>query len=135
MTDRTAIEKIKALRSDAERLANLHADYDERYAADSRCDKKGFGFGEDNRFAAFKVSTSFDSYAGYYGNSNCSRILSLADSEAAQVFVRRALNVLQREIFATAAKLMRDEAATMTAAAEGELRAMQEMLDAAKAAA
>jgi hypothetical protein len=124
------LETIRLLRTEAHKLATFHEVFASKYASDSSCDKKGFGFGKDNRFAAFSVSTSFDSWSGYYGNSSCGRVFSL-NQEAAR-FITQAMNVHQKEIFATAARLMREEAATLTTAAAEELAALQQMLTVAQ---
>jgi hypothetical protein len=124
------LEKIRSLRIGAHKLATFHESYASKYASDSNCDKKGYGFGRDNRFAAFKVNTSFDSWAGYYGSSGCGSILGSSDLHAD--FIVKAMNVHQKEIFATAARLMREEAAGMTEKAGEELAALQQMLEVAQ---
>ena len=131
--DTQTLEKIKTLRFGAANLSGFHEMFATKFGADSSCDKKGFGFGKDNRFAAFKLQTSFDSWAGYYGRSSCSSVLGGSDQVAE--FIIKAMNVHQKEIFATAAKLMRDEAATLTAKASEELAALQSMLEEAQSVA
>ncbi|WP_019170713.1 hypothetical protein [Pseudaminobacter salicylatoxidans] len=130
--DTKTIDTIKALRSEANSFAGFHALYAEKYASDSRCDKKGYGFGTDSRFAAFEIRTSFGSHAGYYGNSSCSQIMTVYHTEMVRPFIIKALNVYQKEIFATAARLMREEAARLTDKATAEVEAIQKMLDDAK---
>lgn len=125
--DTSTMDRIKSLRSTSAALAGFHAGYEAKYAPDKLCDKKGFGFNRDDRFSAFKLSISFDSWHGYYGGSSCSRILSV-DPDAAKLFIVKALEVHQREIFATAARLMREEAAALTGKASEELARLQEML-------
>lgn len=127
------IDTIKALRSEANNFAGFHSLYSEKYASDSHCDKKGYGFGTDSRFAAFEIKTSFDSHAGYYGNSSCSRIMSVYHTDLVRPFIIKALNVHQKEIFATVARLMREEAARLTDKAQAEVEAIQRMLEAAQA--
>lgn len=128
--DISTMDRIKSLRSTAAALDGFHVDYAVNYAPDKNCDKKGYGFNRDDRFSAFKLSISFDSWRGYYGNSGCSRILSV-DSSTASLFIVKALEAHQREIFATAARLMREEAASLTGKASEELAKLQEMLAAA----
>lgn len=123
------LELIKSLRGEAYKLANFHNLFATKYASDSSCDKKGFGFGKDNRFSAFKLTTSFDSWSGYYGNSNCGSILHVCDVEP---YIIKAMNIHQKELFATAARMMREEAAGLTEAATAELEALQEMLTVAQ---
>jgi dihydrodipicolinate synthase/N-acetylneuraminate lyase len=127
------LEKIKSLRGDAARLAGFHETFATKFGADQRCDKKGFGFGKDSRFAAFNLQTSFDTWVGYYGNSGCSTALSVSDQKATSEFIIKAIGLHQKEIFATAAKLMREEAAELSAKASEELAALQSMLETAKA--
>jgi hypothetical protein len=132
MTSTTTIDKIKRLRSEAANLSGFHQMFADALEADKRCDKKGYGFGLDNRFTAFKVNTHFSSYKGYYGNSSCSNALTV-DSDLVAPYIVRALNVHQEKIFATAALLMRDEAAELSAKAETELAALRDLLASAKA--
>lgn len=128
--DISTMDRIKSLRSTAAALAGFHEKYFQEYAPNKNCDKKGFGFNQDDRFSAFKLPLSFDSWHGYYGSSSCSRIIHL-DSATVGPFFVKALAVHQREIFATAARLMREEAASLTGKASEELAKLQEMLAAA----
>lgn len=130
-TDTQTINRIKELRRAAEALATFHDAYSEKYARDSHCDKKGYGFGRDRRFSAFRIETSFDSWRGYFGNSSCSSILHV-DGALVGKYAEAALNMHQRELFATMARLMREEAAGLAEAAEKELAAMQALLNSAK---
>ena len=134
MTDNKTIQKIKTLTADAAALAVFNDLYARKYDSDTHCDKKGFGFDVDDRFSAFRIQTNFSSWAGYYGNSSCSNILHLSDSDTVASFIKKAMNQLQPQIFAVAADLMRKEAASLTDRAEAELSAMRDLLDAAKAA-
>lgn len=131
-SDVKTIERIKALRRAAHAMEGFHEEYDATYRNDSHCDKKGYGFGRDDRFRAFNIRTGFDSWKGYYGSSSCGRILTV-DSEIAEKFFIKAIDLHQRELFALASRLMREEAAQLTVAAAAELEAMQAMLDEAKA--
>jgi hypothetical protein len=131
--DTKTIDTIRALRSEANSFAGFHALYAEKYAPDSNCDKKGYGFGCDDRFTAFEIKTSFASWRGYYGNSSCGTIMSVYHRDLVRPFIIKALNVHQKEIFATVARLMREEAATLSDKAQAEVEAIQKMLEAAKA--
>lgn len=122
------IEKIQSLLRSAETLCGFHKLYSDKYSPNSNCDKKGFGFGKANRFSSFDVKTSFDNWAGYFGNSSCSTIMHV-DRALAADFVVKAMNVHQREIFATAAKLMRDEARKLRGDAQTEIDRLQALLD------
>jgi len=133
MSDTQTLDKIKALRSEANNFAGFNTTYAEKYAPDSRCDKKGFGFGRDDRFTAFRINTHFASWAGYYGNSGCGTIMSVYHRDLVEPYVVKALNVHQREIFATVARLMREDAADLTEKAKAELARLNAMLDEAQA--
>lgn len=122
------IDRIKALKTTANSFAGFHAHYAEKYASDSHCDKKGYGFNKDDRFAAFKMIVSFDSWSGYYGNSSCGVILSVSDQDIAKKAFVEALNVNQKLIFATMAKLMTSEAESLTAKAKDEIAALQKLV-------
>lgn len=122
------IEEIRTLLRNAKAIEGFHANYRAQYAPDTNCDKKGYGFGRDHRFAAFKLTVSFDSWAGYYGNSGCGPILRV-DGDVAPYFIK-AMNVHQELLLATAARLMREDAATKRSKAEAEIAAMQATLDA-----
>ena len=126
--DTKTIDRIKALRADAVSFETFHANFAEKYLPNQTCDKKGYGFGADDRFSAFAIATKFSSWAGYYGNSSCSTIMSVRDKELVAPFLIKALNLHQKEIFATVARLMRSEAATLTAKAAAEVEAIQQML-------
>lgn len=132
-TDTKTIDRIKSLRREAAAIAGFHALYSEKYSPDSHCDKKGYGFGGDDRFAAFTINTKFESHAGYYGNSSCSRILNVYDREIVEKAFVKALNIHQKELFATAARLMREEAASLTDQAAKEIEALKSLLDTALA--
>lgn len=126
-TDTQTIDKIKRLRTNAAALGGFF----ERFGAEAAkhdCDKHGAGFGVDNRFSAFKVEVSFDSYTGYYGSSSCSSALSV-EREIVQPFFTRALNTHKAAIFATMAALMNTEAASLTGKARAEIAALQAMMD------
>jgi hypothetical protein len=121
------LETIRHLRADAASLDSFHQTFADQYEADRQCDKKGYGFGTDNRFAAFRINTSFDSWRGYYGNSGCSAVLGVG--ERVVPFIIRAMNVHQKELFATAARLMREDAAKLAGDAATELADLQKLLD------
>src|SRR5690554_4994497 len=97
-TDTKTIDRIKSLRREAAALEGFHKLYSEKYSPDSHCDKKGYGFGGDDRFAAFCINTKFESHAGYYGNSSCSRILNIYDTAAVEAAFVKALNIHQKEL-------------------------------------
>lgn len=130
--DTKTIDRIKSLRREAAAVGGFHQMFATKYASDPQCDKKGFGFGTDHRFVAFSINTKFDSKAGYYGNSSCSTVLSVDDRASVEAAFVKALNIHQKELFATAARLMREEAAALTDKAVAEVEAIQQMLDDAR---
>lgn len=123
------IEKIKALKAEAAKFGGFHAHFAEKYGRDTSCDKKGYGFNQDDRFAAFKMTVSFDSHAGYYGNSSCSTVLSVHNKDIVQKAFIEALNQNQKLIFATMEKLMLAEAEKLVGAAQEEVSALQRLVD------
>lgn len=126
--DTKTIDKIKSLKTAANSFSGFHEYYNEKYARDQSCDKKGYGFNKDDRFAAFKLNVSFDSWSGYYGNSSCGSILHVSDKEIVHKAFIEALNLNQQLIFATMAKLMLSEAEGLTAKAKQELVALQNLI-------
>ncbi len=126
------ITKIKSLRREAANIGGFHELFRTTYAVDTHCDKKGYGFNYDDRFTAFVTSVGFSSKAGYYGNSSCSSVLSVGDRPAVEKALVKALNIHQREIFATMARLMSEEAAALTDKAQQEISALQQMVEEAK---
>ena len=106
--DTKTIDRIKALRREATNFETFHSNYSEKYAPDSRCDKKGYGFGKDDRFAAFTITTSFDSWSGYYGSSSCGNIMSVYHKDVVAPYLVKALNEHQKALFATVGRLMRE---------------------------
>lgn len=133
--DTKTIDRIKNLRREAASIGGFHALYADKYASDSRCDKKGYGFinGKTDRLASFSFTTTFESHAGYYGNSSCSTILNVYEREIVEKAFIKALNIHQKELFATAARLMREEAASLTEQAAKEIEALKSLLDTALA--
>lgn len=127
-TDAQTFEKIKKLLRHAESLSGFWGRYREKISEQS-CDKHRAGFNVDGRFSGFKVALSFDNLTGYYGNSSCSTLMTLPSEDVAP-FITRAINLHCETIFDTAARLMREEAATLKDKAAAEVAAMQATLDA-----
>lgn len=126
------LDRIRSMRDAAYKLLNFHSLYREKFASNSSCDKKGYGFGRDKRFSSFILGTSFDSWHGYFGNSSCSTILNISDQETVQKYFVRAMNVHQEELFATTARLLQEDAASLIGDAEKELAGLVNLLNAAK---
>ncbi len=127
MASGKTIDRIRALHHAADTLSGFEQKYSQA-TQNSSCDKKGYGFGRDNRFAAFKITTSFDSWLGYFGSSGCHTALSV-DGNTVEPFIIKALNQHWRQIFETASEMMREEASSLTAAAREELKKAEELLD------
>ena len=121
------IERIKSLRGNAAALENFDETF-KKATAHPSCDKKGFGFGRDDRFASFKVQTHFANWKGEYGNSSCGTVMHLSSETVGPYFIK-ALDVHRKELFATTARLMREEAAKLIDKAEAEMASMRALLD------
>lgn len=132
MADAQTFAKIKSLLSMSEALSGFWDRY-WKAVSDPKCDKHEAGFNKDSRFSGFTVSLSFDSLTGYYGSSSCSTFMRLP-SETVAPFITRAINEHCGLIFDTAARLMREEAATLKDKAAAEIAAMQATLDALEGA-
>lgn len=130
----TATDKcgqIKKLRSFATSLRGVCQRWSDKYASDSHCDKKAFGFkyGSPSRStAAFTATVYLESYAGYYGNSNVSRVHSFE-----QTFIERyfagALNEHKQAIFDSMAALAERDAAGMVSDAREEVALLLALLE------
>ena len=131
--DIKSLQKIKTLRTDAARIGEFHDMFNDKYEANSRCDKKGYGFGKDNRFAVFSIKTSFDCWAGYYGDSSCSSPIGFLDRSLVERAFVKAIDRHQKQLFASAAEIMREEASSLTADASREIEALQKLLEEATA--
>lgn len=121
------IDKIKTLLRNSAAISGFFELFRSKYMTDTRCDKKGARFNDDQRFASFKVALSFDNWAGYYGDSGCHTILHVDDAVVGPYFVKAA-NIHREELFATAAKLMRDDADKLKAEAAAEIESLQKMM-------
>jgi hypothetical protein len=120
------LQRIKDLNYAARALAGFH-DKMAELRKDSANDKLGAAFNSDSRFRAFTFSGGFDSWCGRYGNSSCSSVLRVEGKLLEPVFTK-ALNIHQRELFATMAVLLREEAAGLTGKARAEVAALQQMI-------
>lgn len=122
------IERMKALNSMADAVGRYFERHAERIAP-SNVDKHGAQFDRrTDRFAAFHVSATFTCHTGVYGSSSCSTDLSLRTEEVEPYFVR-AMAKHQQLLFATAAELMRHDAAALTEKARAEIDALTAMVE------
>jgi hypothetical protein len=122
-----SLERTQELFRTAKSFATFHVNFDSKYGADSHCDKKDYGFCKDDRFSGIAIKLSFDSWAGYYGNSNCGTVFRAPDF--AKKYLIDALNKHQREIFATVAELMRKDARSLVSEAQKELEEARTLLE------
>lgn len=124
------VEEIQKLLRCADSISTAVKAWQDTYTKDSSCDKKGFGFNQDNRFAACDpLKLSVDSWKGYYGNSGCSTILSVD----AGIFNGHLLKVLRRQfwqLLQETEQSIRDEAKTHKEAAQQELAEKLKSIDA-----
>lgn len=121
------IERIKRLRGEAKNFASFWTTYS-KAISEPRCDKYEASFtSNDDRFNSFKVSASFTSLTGYYGNSGCTTFLH-ADSKFIEPYFRKALDALAPQLFAQMARLMDEEANSLKEAAEKEVAALQKLV-------
>ena len=123
-----ALEQIKVL----QRMTKATAEYFDEFAkvtANPKCDKHAAGFALDDRFRVCGWDRlSFDAWTGYYGNSGCTQF-GVPDGEVLRHYLVRAMNVHRKNLFAIAAQLMSEDAASLLADARDELNAAQAMLD------
>lgn len=126
------LDRIRVLREMSSKLKEFHKIFNTKYAPNSRCDKKGYGFSEDNRFRSFNIVTGFDSWAGYYGNSGCSKVLSLLDDKIMNEYFIKALNIHQYELFITVARLLEEESVRLVEEAEKEIEGFTTLLTSIK---
>lgn len=101
----TNIDEIKSVYSDMLKLKEFHKKHPtriEEYLQISKTreiDKYGFGFCRDDRFSAVgKHSVSFDSWKGYFGSSDCTRLLVVGNPELFWRAFDKYLNQHQEEI-------------------------------------
>lgn len=127
MADLASMQRIKALLHHANGAATVHDQF-AAAIADPNCDKHNIGFNVDSRFSAFSVTVSFDCLTGYYGNSSCSTFWRADKGVIGKAFIK-ALNIHQRELLATTARVLREEAVALTDKARAEVDALQAVLN------
>ena len=123
------LERVKTLRSQANSLRGYFDRFDAYLKEKPSCDKHGAQFNGDSRFSNFKVSASFDSWKGYYGNSSCSTAGPGIEQKDAQLYFTEALNIHKAALFDTMADLMTKDAKAMKDEAEAEIQRARELLD------
>tara|TARA_B100000678_G_scaffold281846_1_gene280126 strand:+ start:580 stop:1020 length:441 start_codon:yes stop_codon:yes gene_type:complete len=126
--------EIQNLRAMAKGLRGASVWWSEKYASDPHCDKKHFGFrpgAADRGLAAFTATVNLEAYAGYYGSSSVSRVLSLDDKLIGRYFAA-ALNQHRQAIFDTIAELAENDASKLVAEAREELSRITDMLEEAE---
>ena len=124
-------EKITKLKKSSNSLMSFYERFKQETNKNS-CDKYGCGFNKDDRFINFKVSISFNSWTGYYGNSGCTTFGLYFPDEFKSYFVD-AINSMQREIFNEMARKMLSDANEISKKAQKEIDQMQKLLSDVKA--
>lgn len=92
------IDNYKELKRTIKQLRTVNNTFSEKTSGSS-CDKKGIGFCKDNRFSAFKMELSFDSWAGSFRNSNCSTVIYFSNTEIIKDYLIEYLNKDRTHLF------------------------------------
>nr|WP_288210474.1 hypothetical protein [uncultured Dysgonomonas sp.] len=117
------LDEVKTLRRNVSAIRTFFNASLQKYKSDSRCDKFNYGFNIDDRFKACQGKTiTFDSWAGYFGDSGCSNILSLS-SEIFNKHLLKYLNNNKHTIMLAIADSIEKEASSLKGEAEKELQA------------
>lgn len=126
--DTKALQQIKDLHATAAAIGGYFAKH-KKTISDPRVDKHEARFDKrSDRFCAFNVTASFTCHTGVYGSSSCGVDL-YARTETVEPYFIRAMAKHQELLFATAAELMRDDAAKLSEKARAELAALTAMVD------
>lgn len=124
-----SLDEIQKLVRNADAIQKAMYDWENVYLADLSCDKKAFGFNNDERFAACEpLMLRVDSWKGYYGNSGCSNILHV-DKD---IFNRHLLKVLRGKFWSLMKETeasIREEARTHKETAKEELAKQLEAIN------
>jgi len=124
-----AIEKIKTLKADAEKIDGFHAWFTKAFADKSHHDKQNFGFNiGTGEYHAFKETIWFYAYAGQFGSSSVYSQFDISNRKALKEAFVKALNRHQKLIFQTMSEIMTAEATKLRDEAQKEIAAMQSML-------
>ena len=114
------VKKIEQLISNGNKLKRSFDKYIELTKHPS-CDKYGFAFNKDSRFAACKpLHLSLDNWIGYFADSGCSTFLSL-DSEVFNKHLLASIQSRFKEILNDTADRILTEATTLKEEAKKEL--------------
>lgn len=117
------LDEVKTLRRNVSAIRTFFNASLQKYKLDSRCDKFNYGFNIDDRFKACQGKTiTFDSWAGYFGDSGCSNILSLSP-EIFNKHLLKYLNNNKHTIMLAIADSIEKEASSLKGEAEKELQA------------
>lgn len=117
------LDEVKELRKNVSAIRNFFNMNMQKYKQDSRCDKFNYGFNIDDRFKACQGKTiTFDSWAGYFGDSGCSNIVSLSP-EIFNKHLLRYLNDNKHTIMLAIADSIEKDAKSLRCEAEKELQA------------
>ena len=117
------LDEVKELRKNVSAIRNFFNASLQKYKEDSLCDKFNYGFNLDDRFKACQGKTiTFDSWAGYFGDSGCSNIVSLSP-EIFNKHLLRYLNDNKHTIMLAIADSIEKDAKSLRCEAEKELQA------------
>lgn len=122
------LDEVKELRKNVSAIRNFFNMNLQKYKQDSRCDKFNYGFNLDDRFKACQGKTiTFDSWAGYFGDSGCSNIVRLSP-EIFNKHLLRYLNNNKHTIMLAIADSIEKDASSLKGEAEKELQAKLDKL-------
>lgn len=117
------LEEVKELRRNVSAIRNFLNISLQKYKEDSRCDKFNYGFNIDERFKACQGETiTFDSWAGYFGDSGCRSIVRLSP-EIFNKHLLMYLNNNKHTIMLAIADSIEKDAKSLRCEAEKELQA------------
>ena len=118
----TAYEDLKNIELVGKQIIDGIKEY-KKTAARPSCDKHNMGFNKDERFSSVKINLSIDAYAGFYGNSSCSRISLVRDKHLFKKFFLETLNGRFEELMFETADRLSKHSDTKKAEAIEELEA------------
>lgn len=121
------------IKADIKRIEKFFDKENDSYmcnAKDSSCDKYGRGFNKDSRFSATGDThkVSYDSWKGYFGDSNCRNQLNINSKELFWKCFDEYLNEHQAEIMLAIADKMKKELSANTNVLVKEIQRLQETL-------
>lgn len=123
------MEQIKKLIEERNEILTLLKNFEKYKERSNHYDKIGMGFNLDNRFCAHEGFTiRVDSWMGTYGNSGCSRELSLDD----KIFNHHLLKVLNdnfKELMVSVADSIKAEAEKLKEQALNKIESDKKLIE------